>query len=212
MAHTPGFSGSLFVVAAPSGAGKSTLVNALLKQEPGIKLSISTTTRPPRPGEQHGREYYFTSADDFQQRADQGEFLEWAEVHGNFYGTSRLIVEQEMQKGTDILLEIDWQGARQVKDLFPKAASLFILPPSIAALEERLHKRGTDEPHIITRRLLAAGGEIAHAPEFDYVIINEEFNVALSEIQAIVQATRCRFAQQMARNSSLFAQLGIHAQ
>jgi guanylate kinase len=209
--HTNAFSGSLFIVAAPSGAGKSTLVNALLAQEPGIKLSISTTTRQPRPGEQDGVHYQFTSADDFVARADRGEFLEWAEVHGNYYGTSRLTVEQEMKNGTDILLEIDWQGARQVKKLFPDAAGIFILPPSIAALEERLHKRGTDEPHIITRRLLAAGGEIAHAPEFEYAIINEEFNVALSELQAIVKATRARFAQQAARNASLFAQLGIHA-
>ncbi|WP_313704305.1 guanylate kinase [Massilia sp.] len=208
---TTAFSGSLFVVAAPSGAGKSTLVNALLAQEPGIQLSISTTTRAPRPGEQDGVHYHFTTAEDFERRAARGEFLEWAEVHGNFYGTSRLSVEEKMKSGTDILLEIDWQGARQVKKQFPDAAGIFILPPSIAALEERLHKRGTDEPHIITRRLLAAGGEIAHAPEFEYAIINEEFNVALAELRAIVQATRCRFAQQAARNASLFAQLGIHA-
>jgi guanylate kinase len=208
---TTAFSGSLFVVAAPSGAGKSTLVNALLAQEPGIQLSISTTTRQPRPGEQDGREYHFTTAEDFVARADRGEFMEWAEVHGNYYGTSRLTVEDKMKTGTDILLEIDWQGARQVKKQFPDAAGIFILPPSIEALEERLHKRGTDEPHIITRRLLAAGGEIAHAPEFEYAIINEEFNVALAQLRAIVQATRCRFAQQAARNASLFAQLGIHA-
>jgi guanylate kinase len=212
MALLPAFSGSLFVVAAPSGAGKSTLVNALLAREPGIKLSISTTTRAPRPGELDGREYHFTSADDFVARAERGEFLEWAEVHGNYYGTSRLIVEHEMKTGTDILLEIDWQGARQVRKQFPDAAGIFILPPSIAALEQRLLKRGTDEPHIITRRLLAAGGEIAHAPEFEYAIINEEFDVALAELQAIVKATRCRLAQQGARNAALFAQLGIHAQ
>ncbi|THC39986.1 guanylate kinase [Massilia sp. Mn16-1_5] len=208
---TTAFSGSLFIVAAPSGAGKSTLVNALLAQEPGIQLSISTTTRQPRPGEQDGVHYHFTTAEDFVKRADRGEFMEWAEVHGNYYGTSRLTVEEKMKTGTDILLEIDWQGARQVKKQFPDAAGIFILPPSIEALEERLHKRGTDEPHIITRRLLAAGGEIAHAPEFEYAIINEEFNVALAQLQAIVQATRCRFAQQAARNASLFAQLGIHA-
>ncbi|MFP5392979.1 MAG: guanylate kinase [Gammaproteobacteria bacterium] len=212
MSLTPGFAGSLFIVAAPSGAGKSTLVNALLALEPGIKLSISTTTRAPRPGEVDGRECHFTTADDFTTRAEAGEFLEWAEVHGNYYGTSRLVVEEQMRLGTDILLEIDWQGARQVRKQFPQAAGIFILPPSIAALEERLKKRGQDEPHVITRRLLAAGGEIAHAPEFDYVIINEEFNVALSEISAIVKATRSRFAQQAARNASLFAQLGIHAQ
>lgn len=212
MSHTTAFSGSLFMVAAPSGAGKSTLVNALLAQEPTIKLSVSTTTRAPRPGEQHGREYFFTSAEDFVARAQAGEFLEWAEVHGNYYGTSRIFVEEQMKTGTDILLEIDWQGARQVKKQFPQAAGIFILPPSIAALEERLHKRGQDEPHVITRRLLAAGGEIAHAPEFEYVIINEEFPVALSQLSAIVRAARCRFAQQAARNISLFAQLGIHAE
>jgi guanylate kinase len=211
MAHLLPFSGSLFMVVAPSGAGKSTLVNALLAQEPAIELSISTTTRAPRPGEENGRQYYFTSADDFVARADQGEFLEWAEVHGNYYGTSRIPVEKQMRAGTDILLEIDWQGARQVRKQFPQAAGIFILPPSIDALEERLNKRGQDEPHVITRRLLAAGGEIAHAPEFEYAIINEDFTTALSELRAIVQATRCRFAQQAARNASLFAQLGIHA-
>ena len=212
MSHTTALSGSLFMVAAPSGAGKSTLVNALLAQEPGIKLSVSTTTRPPRPGEQHGREYFFTTPEDFVARAHAGEFLEWAEVHGNYYGTSRIFVEDQMKTGTDMLLEIDWQGARQVKKQFPQAAGIFILPPSIAALEERLHKRGQDESHVITRRLLAAGGEIAHAPEFEYVIINQDFTVALSELSAIVRAARCRFAQQAARNTSLFAQLGIHAE
>ena len=211
MSIHPALAGSLFVVAAPSGAGKSTLVNALLAQEPGIKLSISTTTRAPRPGEHHGREYFFTTPEDFVARADAGEFLEWAEVHGNYYGTSRLLVEKEMKTGIDILLEIDWQGARQVRKLFPDAAGIFILPPSIAALEERLYKRGQDQPHVITKRLLAAGGEIAHAPEFEYAIINEEFDVALSEMSAIVRATRARFPQQAARNAPLFAQFGIHA-
>jgi guanylate kinase len=212
MSHPTALAGSLFMVVAPSGAGKSTLVNALLKQEPTIQLSISTTTRAPRPGEEHGREYYFTNAEDFVARADAGEFLEWAEVHGNYYGTSRILVEKEMAAGTDILLEIDWQGARQVRKQFPRTAGIFILPPSIDALEERLNKRGQDSAHVIARRLLAAGGEIAHAPEFEYVIINEEFTVALSELTAIVRATRCRFAQQAARNASLFAQLGIHAE
>jgi guanylate kinase len=210
MPDTPVASGSVFLVAAPSGAGKSTLVNALLAQEPTIKLSISYTTRPPRPGEQHGREYYFTSVEDFLTRRAAGEFLESAEVHGNFYGTSRLIIAEQIKAGTDVLLEIDWQGAQQMKKQFPHAAGIFILPPSIDALEDRLKKRGQDEPHVITRRLLAAGGEIAHASEFEYVIINQEFATALSELTAIVKATRCRFAQQAARNASLFAQLGIH--
>ncbi|MGZ5779921.1 MAG: guanylate kinase [Burkholderiaceae bacterium] len=204
-------SGSLFMVVAPSGAGKSTLVNALLAQEPTIKLSVSYTTRDPRPGEQNGREYHFTSVDEFLKKRDAGEFLEYAEVHGNFYGTSRIEIANQMQTGTDILLEIDWQGAQQVKRKFPHAVGIFILPPSIIALEDRLKKRGQDEPHVILRRVLAAGGEIAHAPEFEYVIINQEFAVALSELTAIVKATRCRFPQQAARNASLFAQLGIHA-
>jgi guanylate kinase len=204
-------SGSVFMVVAPSGAGKSTLVNALLAQEPAIKLSISYTTRAPRPKEEHGREYYFTTVEDFLKRKEEGEFLESAEVHGNYYGTSRLLIADQIKAGTDVLLEIDWQGAQQVRKRFPHAAGIFILPPSIAALEERLTKRGQDEPHIITRRILAAGGEIAHAPEFEYVIINQEFATALSELSAIVKATRCKFSQQAARNASLFAQLGIHA-
>jgi len=211
MPHANASAGSLFMVVAPSGAGKSTLVNALLAQDPSIKLSISYTTRTPRAGEQDGREYHFTSVEDFLARRQRGEFLESAEVHDNYYGTSRLQIADRMEAGTDILLEIDWQGARQVKKQFPDAVGIFILPPSIAALEERLQKRGQDEPQVITRRILAAGGEIAHAPEFEYVIINQEFATALSRLTAIIQATRCRFSQQAARHASLFAQLGIHA-
>ncbi len=211
MLHSTAAAGSLFMVAAPSGAGKSTLVNALLAQDKSIRLSISYTTRAPRPGEQHGREYHFISEKDFLERQENDEFLESAQVHGNYYGTSRTWIMEEMKTGTDVLLEIDWQGAQQVKKRFPDAVGIFILPPSIAALEERLKKRGQDDPHVITRRLLAAGGEIAHAPEFEYVIINQEFDAALTDLRAIIAATRCRFAQQAARNSSLFAQLGIHA-
>lgn len=211
MPDVPATAGSLFMVVAPSGAGKSTLVNALLAQEPSIKLSISYTTRQPRPGEQHGREYFFITADEFLAKRAAGEFLESAEVHGNYYGTSRIQIADQMQSGTDVLLEIDWQGAQQVKKLFPHAVEIFILPPSIQALEERLKKRGQDEPHVITRRILAAGSEIAHAPESEYVIINQEFATALSELTAIIKAARCRFAQQAARNADLFAQLGIHA-
>ena len=158
--------GSLFMVAAPSGAGKSTLVNALLAKEPDLRLSISYTTRAPRPGEVDGREYHFTSVEDFLAKKDNGEFLEYAEVHGNYYGTSRVLINQFMQAGTDMLLEIDWQGTQQVKKQFPHAVGIFILPPSIEALEQRLKKRGQDSEQVITKRLLAAGGEIAHAPEF----------------------------------------------
>lgn len=210
MADLKTVAGSLFMVVAPSGAGKSTLVNALLEQEPAIRLSISYTTRAPRPKEQHGREYFFTDAADFLARRATGEFLESAEVHGNYYGTSRLKIAEQIAAGADLLLEIDWQGAQQVKKQFPDAVGIFILPPSIDALEQRLKKRGQDDDHVITRRILAAGGEIAHASEFEYVIINQDFATALSELCSIVKATRCRFMQQAARNASLFAQLGIH--
>jgi len=202
--------GSLFMVAAPSGAGKSTLVNALLAKEPDIKLSISFTTRAPRPGEENGREYHFIPVDNFIARKSQNEFLECAEVHGNYYGTSRLLLDKYMKAGTDMLLEIDWQGAQQVKAQYPHSVGIFILPPSFEALEQRLNKRGQDSPQTINRRLLAAGGEIAHVPEFEYVIINQEFEVALSELVSIVKATRCRLNQQAKRNADLFAQFSIH--
>lgn len=203
------FAGNIFLVVAPSGAGKSTLVNALLAKDAAIQLSVSYTTRPPRPGEQDGREYHFVSVEDFKARRARGEFLESAEVHGNFYATSRLWIEERMREGRDVLLEIDWQGARQVKAAFAHAVGIFILPPSIDALEQRLHKRGQDLPQVIARRLLAAGSEIAHAPEFDYVIINADFDRALAELTAIVTAARLRYANQAARHHALFAQLGI---
>ena len=203
------YAGNIFLVVAPSGAGKSTLVNALLARDGAIALSISFTTRPPRPGEVDGREYHFVSVEEFNRRRAQGEFLESAEVHGHFYGTSRLWIEERMRTGGDVLLEIDWQGARQVKQVFPRAVGIFILPPSIEALEQRLHKRGQDSPQVIARRLLAAGSEIAHAPEFDYVIINEDFDHALADLTAIVTAARLRYASQAARHHTLFVQLGI---
>jgi guanylate kinase len=204
------YPGNLFMVVAPSGAGKSTLVNALLARDPAIRLSISFTTRKPRPGEQDGQHYHFTTVDDFLERHGQGEFLESAEVHGNYYATSRLWIEQQMKSGHDVLLEIDWQGAQQVKKRFRNAVEIFILPPSLAALEQRLKKRGQDEPNVITRRLLAAGSEIAHAQESEYVIINEHFERALGELQCVVDATRLRFASQYARHTELFVELGIH--
>lgn len=208
-AHTVDTAGNLFLVVAPSGAGKSTLVNALLEKDRGIQLSISFTTRAPRPGEQDGREYHFVGVEEFKQRRARGEFLESAEVHGNFYATSRLWIEERVQAGSDVLLEIDWQGARQVKAAFPHAVGVFILPPSIEALAQRLHKRGQDSDAVINRRLLAAGSEIAHAPEADYVIINEDFDLALRQLAAIVTATRLRYGSQAARYHDLFAALGI---
>ncbi len=204
-------SGSLFVVAAPSGAGKSSLVGALLAQEPDIRLSISCTTRAPRPGEKHGREYFFLSEAEFAERQANGEFLESACVHGNYYGTSRIVIEEQTQAGKDVLLEIDWQGARQVRAQFPEAVGIFILPPSVAVLEQRLRSRGQDSDDVIARRVQAADGEIAHAPEFDYVIINDKFETALSQLAAIARATRCRFRQQAARHGSLFADYGIQS-
>ncbi len=172
-------------------------------------LSVSHTTRPPRPGEQDGREYHFVPVDEFMRRRAAGEFLESAEVHGNYYATSRAWIEERVRGGTDVLLEIDWQGARQVKARFPHAVGIFILPPSIDALEARLHKRGQDSASVIARRLLGAGSEMAHAPEFDYVIINEDLDKALGQLTAIVTATRLRYASQAARHHALFAQLGI---
>ncbi len=208
--HAGAYPGNLFMVVAPSGAGKSTLVNALLAKDDEIRLSISYTTRKPRPGEQDGEHYHFTSVEDFRARHAQHEFLESAEVHGNYYGTSRVWIEEQMQSGRDVLLEIDWQGAQQVKKQFRNAVGIFILPPSLAALEERLKKRGQDEPNVITRRLLAAGSEIAHASEAEYVVINEHFDTALAELQRIVAATRLRVVSQYARHTELFIELGIH--
>ncbi len=201
--------GNVFMVVAPSGAGKSTLVNALLAREPNIQLSISFTTRAPRPGEQSGREYHFLGVDEFKRRRAADEFIESAEVHGNYYATSRIWIEERVRAGTDVLLEIDWQGARQVKSEFAHAVGIFIMPPSIDALEARLKKRGQDSPTVIARRLLAAGSEIAHAPEFDYVVINQDFEVALAQMSAIVAATRLRYATQAARHHALFMQFGI---
>jgi guanylate kinase len=201
--------GNVFMVVAPSGAGKSTLVNALLARDAGIELSISYTTRAPRPGETDGREYHFTDAADFLARRGRGEFLEWAEVHGHYYGTSLPWIEQRLGSGRDVLLEIDWQGARQVRSALPQSIGIFILPPSIEALEARLHKRGQDSPQVIARRLLAAGAEISHAAEFDYVIINERFDHALGDLAAVVTATRLRYGSQSARHRQLFAQLGL---
>ncbi|KAK79164.1 guanylate kinase [Bordetella holmesii CDC-H635-BH] len=204
-------SGNVFMVVAPSGAGKSSLVRALLDRDPSIMLSISATTRAPRPGEQDGREYRFVTQEAFTALRADNRLLEWAEVHGNFYGTPRDLIDEATAAGRDVLLEIDWQGARQVKQRYPGAIGIFILPPSIEELETRLKARGQDSEQVISRRLLAAGGEIAHAPECEYVIINQEFSVALSELMQVISAARLRFSSQAVRNASLFAQLGIPA-
>ncbi|CDY74053.1 Guanylate kinase [Caballeronia glathei] len=209
-AYTGIYPGNLFMVVAPSGAGKSTLVNALLAQDQAIRLSVSYTTRAPRPKDQNGVQYHFVSVDEFMERHAKGEFLESAEVHGNYYATSRVWIEEQMKSGHDVLLEIDWQGAQQVKKRFRNAVEIFILPPSLDALEDRLKKRGQDPQNVIVRRLLAAGSEMAHAPEAEYVVINENFERALAELQCLVKATRLRFGSQYARHTQLFVELGIH--
>ncbi|MCX7156026.1 MAG: guanylate kinase [Rhodocyclales bacterium] len=197
-------SGTLFIVAAPSGAGKTTLVGRLMAEDPLVQHSISYTTRAPRPGEQDGREYHFIDAQRFLSMRERGEFAEWAEVHGNFYGTSRLWLEQRTQEGRDILLEIDWQGAQQMRRQFPEAVSIFVLPPSIAELERRLRARGADSEDVIARRVAAAYGEMRHVDEFDFVIINNDLDVALGELKAAVCASRLRFPRQRARHPDVF--------
>ncbi|NJD26027.1 MAG: guanylate kinase [Betaproteobacteria bacterium] len=199
--------GNLFIVAAPSGAGKTTLVRLLLEREPGIRLSISFTTRAPRPGEQDGREYNFVTVDAFQGMISRGEFLEWAEVHGNYYGTSRTWIAGRLDAGDDVLLEIDWQGAQQVRAQFPAAIGVFVLPPSLEELARRLQGRGTDSAEIIARRLAVATAEMRHAGEFDYVIINDRLEQALADLCAVARAARLTLAAQRARHAELFARL-----
>jgi guanylate kinase len=199
--------GTLFVVAAPSGAGKSTLVNALLAKEPAISLSISHTTRPPRVGEEYGRHYYFVERQAFEREIAEGIFLEHAEVHGNLYGTSRTTVDGLLAQSSDVLLEIDWQGARQIRRSKPDCVSVFILPPSRPELERRLRGRGSDSAEVIERRLHNSREEIAHAHEFDYIVVNDRFEDALADLQAIVQAVRLRSALQWQRHEALIADL-----
>lgn len=184
--------GRLFIVAAPSGAGKSTLIDALLRQEPTLKLSVSYTTRPPRPGEQNGREYHFVDEKTFAEMQARGEFLESAEVHGYRYGTSRSVIRDVLDRGEDLLLEIDWQGARQVRRLIPEAVGIFILPPSIEELERRMRARGQDADDVIRRRLANAREELAHAGEFQYAIMNSDFEAALQDLKAIIRAERLK--------------------
>ena len=197
------------MVTAPSGAGKSSLVNALLAKDPGICLSISCTTRAPRPAEVEGRDYRFVSVPVFEQMQQSNQLLEWALVHGNYYGTPRDRIDEATARGQDVLLEIDWQGARQVKQHDPKAIGIFILPPSIGALEDRLQARGQDSQEVIDRRIRAASEEISHAPEFEYVIINQEFSVALHELIQVIHTARLRYASQAHRHADLFATFGL---
>ena len=190
-------SGHLFIVAAPSGAGKTTLVRLLLANDAQLGLSISCTTRAPRPGEEDGRDYHFVGVEDFLDQVGRGEFIEWAEVHGNYYGTLRRTIEEQLQAGRDLVLEIDWQGAQQVRKAFPQAVGIFILPPSVEALGERLRGRAKDSEATIEARLAVVRSEIDHAEEADYLIINEQLDDAVRDLIAVVRAQRLRTARQM---------------
>ena len=199
--------GTLYIVAAPSGAGKTSLTRALLEQEPGIALSVSYTSRPPRPNEVDGVHYHFVSRGVFEEMIRRGEFFEHAIVHGDLKGTARSAVEHTLAQGKDVLLEIDWQGARQVREQMKDTVSIFILPPSRAELERRLRSRGADTDAVIRRRLADSRADIAHAQEFDYLVVNDEFAAALAELHAIVRNRQLRCDNQMARHASLLADL-----
>ena len=201
--------GSLFIVVAPSGAGKTSLVRGLLETEPAVRLSVSFTTRSPRAGERDGVDYHFVNVEDFERRRVAGEFLEWAQVHGNLYGTSKSWIAAQMASGSDILLEIDCQGAEQVRQLFPEAVGIFIAPPSIDELRRRLQARAQDSGDVIERRISAARAELSQAGQFEYVIINQDFGIALSQLRSIVLAARLRFGKQQARHPETFAALQL---
>jgi guanylate kinase len=192
--------GILFIVSAPSGAGKTSLLRALLPEDEGLVLSISHTTRPPRPGEQDGVDYHFVTVEEFMRLAGEGAFLEQAEVFGNYYGTSEAGVRRQLEAGHDVVLEIDWQGARQVRKAFPQAVSIFIAPPSIEALRERLGSRGQDDETVIERRMKDARSELSHYPEYDYLVINDDFDTALQDLRCIVRAERLRTPRSAARH------------
>jgi guanylate kinase len=199
--------GTLYIVAAPSGAGKSSIVNACLARDANICLSISFTSRAPRPGERHHEHYHFVSAAEFERMVAAGDFFEHARVHGDWKGTAKQSVEPQLAAGRDVLLEIDWQGARQVQVQVPDAVSVFILPPSREALEQRMRARGQDSEEVIARRLAAAREEMSHYSEFDYVIVNEVFEAAVDEMCAIFRASRLRLPQQQQRHAGLIETL-----
>lgn len=205
--HTPpreGFvPGTLFIVSAPSGAGKTSLVRALLADDTGVSVSVSFTTRPPRAGEREGIDYHFVERERFLAMIEAGEFLEHAEVFGNYYGTGRMEVASRLAQGSDVILEIDWQGAQQVRQAFPEAVGIFILPPSGEVLRERLNGRGKDAPAVIERRLQAAVEEISHYSEYDFIVINDHFEAALADLRAILRAERLRLSLQAERHQVL---------
>jgi guanylate kinase len=201
--------GNLFVVAAPSGAGKSSLVKALLELDSHLALSVSHTTRAPRGQEQDGREYWFVDEPEFRAMIDRGEFFEWAQVHGKLYGTSRKAIQERLEHGEDVVLEIDWQGAQQIQRLFPQTVTIFILPPSWSELDLRLRRRGEDKPEVIEQRLANAREEVSHAREFDFVIINALFETALFDLKTVVHSQRLKYAAQRRNKSAVFTALNL---
>ena len=203
------YPGNLFVVAAPSGTGKSSLVKALMEVDAGVRPSVSHTTREPRGQEKHGREYFFVSQEDFDTLVARDGFVEWAHVHGNRYGTSRMAIEQRIADGGDVVLEIDWQGALQIRERFANAILVFVLPPSLDELRSRLERRGEDSPDVIELRMKNAEEELAQAEKFDFVIINEVFERALFDLKAIVHAQRLKFAAQKSARPETFRALKI---
>ncbi len=200
-------SGSLYIISAPSGAGKTSLVNKLIQLDSHIVVSTSSTTRPIRPGEEDGVNYHFLSTESFEQKIADDDFLEHAKVFDNFYGTSKSTVEAQLKKGKDVILEIDWQGAQQVRSIMPDAISIFILPPSLAELQRRLSGRGTDSDDVIARRMADAQSEISHYHEFDYIVINNVFDIALEELHSIFNATRLTQDNQFKKHRSLIQSL-----
>jgi guanylate kinase len=200
-------SGTLFIVSAPSGGGKTSLVKALLETEHDVRLSVSYTTRPARTGEVNGRAYHFVSPAEFERMLGAGDFLEHAVIYGNRYGTSRKWITEQLERGSSILLEIDWQGARQVRKLMPGTVSVFILPPSLEVLEQRLKGRGQDSPEAVAQRLAAAREEIGHFVEFDYVIINDDFTRAAQDLISVIRADRLTLSRQLARHANLINRL-----
>lgn len=204
------YPGNLYVVAAPSGAGKSSLVKALLELDAKLAVAVSHTTRGLRGQEKHGREYWFVSQDEFGAMIVRGDFFEWAEVHGNRYGTSRGAIEQRMAAGEDVVLEIDWQGALQIKQLFPNAILIFILPPSYEELNQRLCRRGEDAPDVIEQRMVNARHEVAQAQHFDYIVVNGLFETALFDLKTIVHAQRLKYAAQRRSRSAVFEALQLN--
>ncbi|MGQ7272277.1 guanylate kinase [Marinobacter nauticus] len=205
-----GGQGTLFVISAPSGAGKTSLVSEMLRQDSRLGVSVSHTTRPMRDGEQDGVNYHFTSREEFEAMIARGDFLEHADVFGNYYGTSQVWVRETLATGQDVILEIDWQGAEQVRRLIPECVSIFIVPPSAEILRQRLVGRGTDAPEVIERRLSEAEEECRHAVEFDYLVVNDDFAVALADLLAIVRSQRLKMATQQVRHGELLRDLSAH--